>query len=134
MLDQAGITDSTTQLEINVCLNAWCLCVAIVGTFFCDLLGRKALAIISTLGCGILIFVVGALTEEFGTSTYTPGIYGTVAAIFLFQGAYSFGWTPLSVLYPPEVLNYNIRSVGMGECTIKYGCANWAPLANGYLQ
>lgn len=32
MLDQAGITDSTTQLEINVILNAWCLCVAIGGT------------------------------------------------------------------------------------------------------
>lgn len=114
MLDQAGITGTTTQLEINVCLNAWCLCVAVVGTFFCDLIGRKALAIVSTLGCAVLIFVVGALTKTFGTSTYTPGIYGTVAAIFLFQGAYSFGWTPLSVLYPPEVLNYNIRSVGMG--------------------
>lgn len=32
MLDQAGITDSTTQLEINVILNAWCLCVAVGGT------------------------------------------------------------------------------------------------------
>lgn len=50
----------------------------------------------------------------YGTSANTSGIYGTVAAIFLFQGTYSFGWTPLSTLYPPEVLNYSIRSNGMG--------------------
>ncbi|KAF2171351.1 hypothetical protein M409DRAFT_63672 [Zasmidium cellare ATCC 36951] len=117
MLDQAGITDSTTQLEINVILNAWCLCVAIGGTFLCDRMGRKSMAILSTLLCAIMIFIVGALTKLYGTSTYTPGVYGTVAAIFLFQGSYSVGWTPLSVLYPPEVLNYNIRSVGMGIYT-----------------
>ena len=50
----------------------------------------------------------------YGTSGNVHGVYGTVAAIFLFQGAYSFGWTPMTVLYPPEVLNYSIRSNGMG--------------------
>lgn len=45
------------------------------------------------------------------------GIIATVAAIFLFQGAYSFGWTPLLYLYPPEVLNYPIRAKGMGIFT-----------------
>ena len=50
----------------------------------------------------------------YGTSTNHSGIYGTVAAIFLFQGAYSFGWTPLLYLYPPEVLNYPIRANGVG--------------------
>lgn len=50
----------------------------------------------------------------YGTSTNASGVYGTVAAIFLFQGAYSFGWTPLLYLYPPEVLHYPIRANGMG--------------------
>ena len=117
MLDRAGITDSTTQLEINVVLNAWCLCVAIFGTMLCERVGRKTIALISTLGCGIMMFLVGALTKRYGNSTYNPGIYGTVAAIFLFQGVYSVGWTPLTVLYPPEVLNYNIRATGMGFYT-----------------
>ncbi|KAI9640522.1 hypothetical protein NHQ30_011268 [Ciborinia camelliae] len=53
----------------------------------------------------------------YGTSTNKSGVYGTVAAIFLFQGAYSFGWTPLLYLYPPEVLNYPIRANGMGLFT-----------------
>ncbi|KAH8657775.1 hexose transporter [Xylariales sp. PMI_506] len=117
MLDQAGITDTTTQLEINVILNAWCLVTSVVGTYYADRIGRKWLAASSTIGCTVFLFLVGGLTKVYGDSTSTSGIYGTVATIFLFQGAYSFGWTPLTVLYPPEVLNYNIRSVGMGIYT-----------------
>ena len=30
------------------------------------------------------------------------------------MGSYSFGFTPLAALYPPEVLNYSIRSTGIG--------------------
>ena len=117
MLTQAGVTNTTTQLEINIILNAWCLVVSLVGTAMADKLGRKALAAISTGLLTVCIFLVGALTKIYGNSNNHSGIYGTVAAIFLFQGAYSFGWTPLTVLYPPEVLNFGIRSVGMGVYT-----------------
>lgn len=40
-----------------------------------------------------------------------------MAAIFLFQGSYSLGWTPLTVLYPPEVLNFSIRANGLAIYT-----------------
>lgn len=93
-------------------------------------MGRKTMALISATLCAIMIFVVGALTKLYGSSPYTPGVYGTVASIFLFQGSYSLGWTPLSVLYPPEVLNYNIRSTGMGIYTfLANGCGLLVPFA-----
>jgi MFS family permease len=111
------VTNTTTQLEINIILNAWCLIISLFGTAMADKLGRKALAATSTGLLTIFIFMVGALTKVYGNSNNNAGIYGTVASIFLFQGAYSFGWTPLTVLYPPEVLNYEIRSVGMGIYT-----------------
>ncbi|RDW78309.1 hypothetical protein BP5796_06161 [Coleophoma crateriformis] len=117
MLDNAGITNSTTQLEINIILNAWCLVVAICGTLFVERAGRKSIAACSTGLLTVFIFVIGALTKVYGNTTNTSGIYGTVAAIFLFQGSYSFGWTPLTVLYPPEVLNYSIRSNGIAFYT-----------------
>ncbi|KAK7409336.1 hypothetical protein QQX98_008460 [Neonectria punicea] len=117
MLTQAGVTDSTTQLEINIILNVWCLVIAVIGTSMANRLGRKNLAAVSTAFLTVFIFLVGALTKVYGESTNKSGIYGTVATIFLFQGAYSFGWTPLTVLYPPEVLNYSIRSAGMGLYT-----------------
>jgi hypothetical protein len=60
----------------------------------------------------------------YGTSTNQAGILATIAAIFLFQGAYSFGWTPLLYLYPPEVLNYPIRATGMGIFTFVLNVAS----------
>jgi hypothetical protein len=88
----------------------------------------------------IFIFIVGGLTKgeavvllpredlvtnpsqitvEFGSgSTNTSGIYGTVASIFLFQGSYAIGITPLTLLYPPEILNYAIRANGMAAWTM----------------
>ncbi|TVY84968.1 Lactose permease [Lachnellula suecica] len=113
MLDNAGITDTTTQLEINIILNAWCLTIALIGTYLVDKMGRKLVAVCSTIFLIIFLFMFGGLTAAYGTSTNTAGIYGTVAALFLFQGSYSFGWTPLTVLYPPEVLNFPIRANGM---------------------
>ena len=80
-------------------------------------IGRKTLAIMSTGFMIIFIFLFGILTKIFGESNNKSGIYGTVASIFLFQGCYSFGWTPLTVLYPPEVLNFPIRSNGMAIYT-----------------
>ncbi|KAJ9614905.1 hypothetical protein H2204_014304 [Knufia peltigerae] len=117
MLTQAGVTDSTTQLEINIILNAWCLVVSLVGTLMADRLGRKTLAALSQGSLTVFIFIVGALTKVYGTTSNTSGIYGTVASIFLFQGSYSFGWTPLTVMYPPEVLNFSVRSIGMSWYT-----------------
>lgn len=49
----------------------------------------------------------------YGSSENTSGIYATVTMIFLFQGAYSVGITPITQLYPPEVMNYSIRTNGM---------------------
>ena len=114
MLDNAGIVDTTTQLQINVVLNAWCLVCSVAGTRSCDQWGRKPTAIVCHSFLTAMLFIVGALTAVYGTSADTAGVYGTVAAIFLFQGTYSFGWTPLLYLYPPEVLNYSVRANGLG--------------------
>lgn len=66
----------------------------------------------------LLIIVALTCELEFADTTSTSGIYATVAMIFLFQGSYSFGLTNLTVLYPPEVLNYSIRATGMACFTV----------------
>jgi hypothetical protein len=77
---------------------------------------------VSTTLLTIFLYLIGVFTKLYGTSKDTPGIYGTVAFIFLFMGAYSFGWAPLAFLYPPEVLNYSIRANGLGVDTfVTYG-------------
>ncbi|RMY20749.1 hypothetical protein D0867_03788 [Hortaea werneckii] len=114
LLTLAGITSTKVQLEVNIILNAWSLVCALCGTFSVDRLGRKTTALASATTLTVIIFIEGALTKVYGTSNNDSGIYATVASVFLFMGAYSFGWTPLLYLYPPEVLNYPIRAVGVG--------------------
>ena len=113
VLANAGIEDSNTQLQVNIVLNAFCLVVCLVGTYMADRIGRKMLALVSTSLCTVALFIIGALTKEYGDSTNKAAIYANVAFIFLAQGVYSFGWTPLLEMYPPELLNYPIRSIGM---------------------
>lgn len=118
MLEQAGITSPTTQLEINIILTAWSLVIAVVASFYADYVGRKLLCSLSLIGQILSFYLVGGLTAAYGNSTSTSGIYGTIAAIFLYNGAYNFGITPLTVLYPPEVLSFRIRGTGMGLYTL----------------
>ncbi|KAF1995058.1 hexose transporter [Amniculicola lignicola CBS 123094] len=114
MLSQAGISDSNTQLQINVILSAWQLCVAFSGSLSAEKIGRKTLCLASLGLATIFLYMVGGLTAGFGTSSNKAGVYGTVTSIFLFLGAYSFGLTPLTVMYGPEVLSYSLRASGMG--------------------
>ena len=118
MLSQAGITNATTQLEINIILTSWTLVVSLAGAWFADSLGRKTLCAISLGGQIITFYILAGLTALYGESTNKAGIYGTIAMIFLYNASYAYGITPLTVLYPPEVLSYNLRSVGMGLYTL----------------
>lgn len=91
--------------------------IAVIASYFADNIGRKPLCILSLVGQVIAFYLVGGLTALYGSGTNTAGIYGTIAMIFIYNGTYSFGITPLTVLYPPEVLSYKIRATGMGLYT-----------------
>ncbi|CAI7644228.1 unnamed protein product [Penicillium palitans] len=118
MLTTAGIYNSHVQLQITIVLNSWALVCAMSGTFLTDKLGRKTLCLMACIMMTIALFLVGILTKFFGNGADTSGVYATIAMIFLFQGSYSFGITPITQLYPPEVLSYSIRTNGMAAWTL----------------
>lgn len=113
MLDQVGITSSKTQMEIDLVLSAWQFFVALAGSLLAEKMGRKVLCLVSLGTCTFMFYMVGMMTALYGTSNNTSGVYGTIAFVFLFSGAYAFGLTPLTNMYPPEVLSYNMRATGM---------------------
>jgi Na+/melibiose symporter-like transporter len=117
MLSTAGIKDPQTQLEVNLVLTSWTLVIAIAASWFTDKLGRKVLCSLSLAGQVVTLFLLAGLTKLFATSTNTGGIYGTISMIFFYNAFYAWGITPLTVLYPPEILSYEIRGVGMGIYT-----------------
>ncbi|KAH7093574.1 general substrate transporter [Paraphoma chrysanthemicola] len=118
MMASAGITDPTTQLQINIILTSFTLVVAIAASWFADKTGRKALCAGSLSGGTIALFILAGLTAVYGTSGNQSGIYGTIAIIFIYNATYAWGITPLTVLYPPEVLSFDIRALGMGFYTL----------------
>jgi hypothetical protein len=118
MMYQAGITSADTELQINVILQSWQLVVALLGSLLAERIGRRKLALSSLISCTFFFYLLGGLTSKYGTSTNKSGIYGTIACIFLFNGAYGFGATPLTAMYPPEVLSYSIRPAGLAVFTI----------------
>jgi MFS family permease len=109
MLTQAGITDFKTQLKVNLILGCWTLLFALGGSWFAGRIGRKPLCVVSLGGQTVFLFLFGGLTAIYGHSHNTSGIYGTIAMLFLFYAIHAVGITPLTVLYPPEILSYEIR-------------------------
>lgn len=113
MLSQAGVTKPNTQLQINVILSCWQLICAVAGSCLAERLGRRFLALVSLGTCSAFFYLLAGLTAKFGAANDKSDTYGTISVIFLFLGAYSFGITPLTAMYAPEILSYNIRATGL---------------------
>ncbi|GKT57946.1 hexose transporter [Colletotrichum tofieldiae] len=122
MLNNAGVSDEGSQLLVgkffeltmqNVGLNAVSLFVSILGSYYTDKWGTKAVALTSTAGVTIGLFMIGILTKFYGDTGYTPGIWATVSGIFVFSVSFSFGWIPILFLVPAQMLYFRIRAKGM---------------------
>ncbi|OBT56748.1 hypothetical protein VE04_03425 [Pseudogymnoascus sp. 24MN13] len=116
-LASAGITDSRTQLHVNVVLNSWCLVCCVFGTFLVSSWGRRPTVITGQSLLIVCLFIIGGLAKIYADNgpdgTSNSLIYGNVAVIFLFQGCYSLAWTPVTYLYPTEIMSYGIRANGL---------------------
>lgn len=63
MLDQAGITDTNTQLQVNVILSCWSFAVAVAASLLADVIGRRVLAMSGISGMIVTLFIFGGLTK-----------------------------------------------------------------------
>ncbi|RAO73251.1 uncharacterized protein BHQ10_009263 [Talaromyces amestolkiae] len=113
MLTQAGVTDSKTQLQVNVILSCWSLVVAVIGSLLMDVVGRRTMTLTAIGGMIVTLYIFGGLTKVYASSENKSAVYGTVAVVFLFQGFYACGITPMTSLYPAEFLSYKLRNAGI---------------------
>lgn len=128
LLLQAGVTDSTDRLRVNIIMSSWSLVIAVCGCLMFDKIGRKLQSVISLTGMVICFITLGVLIMKFGDGHNISGMYGAVAVMFLFTGFYSFTFTPLNSLYPPELFPYILRSTGVTLFNIFN--AGWGLLAS----
>ncbi|KAF4333978.1 general substrate transporter [Fusarium beomiforme] len=116
VLTSIGITKTIEQTTINGCLSIYNFVLAVGASFFVDRVGRRKLFIISTAGMCISFILwttFAALYTEHLTRNFAVGV---LVAIFLSNGAYDIGWTPLWA-YPAELLPYEVRARGVAYQT-----------------
>ncbi|KEZ40516.1 hypothetical protein SAPIO_CDS8418 [Scedosporium apiospermum] len=116
VLNSIGITKTIEQTTINGCLSIYNFVLAVGASFFVERVGRRKLFLISTTGM-FLAFILwttfAALYTTHGTQNFAVGV---LVSIFLSNGAYDVGWTPLWA-YPAELLPYEIRARGVAYQT-----------------
>ncbi|KAG7726075.1 hypothetical protein KL948_004810 [Ogataea haglerorum] len=119
LLEQIGVKDAKTQLKVNMVRSAWCLVCALIGCYTFDIIGRKRQAFLATTGLIECLFILGGLIKKYGGSDDKSGGYAAIAMVFMFTGFYSYCYTPITSVYPPELYPSPTRVVGN---TIMRGC------------
>lgn len=83
-----------------------------------------------------LLVIFGVLTKRnsinkscsnnsvYGSGDNSAGSIAAVTVVFIFCGVYSVAWTPLSMCYSPEVLNFTCRAIGMAA----YSFTSWSTI------
>ncbi|CEL04986.1 Putative Lactose permease [Aspergillus calidoustus] len=111
-----GITSVATQTTINGCLAIYNFVIAVGASFFVEKIGRRKLFIISTAGMFFAFILWTTFAALYSTRGGTNWAIGVLVAIFLSNGAYDIGWTPLWG-YPAELLPFEIRARGVAYMT-----------------
>lgn len=131
ILKSAGILDPNKQLLISEYLPflitrasqtlnlpkdaiapIFALIASAYGATLLDKKGRRWMLMWGMVG-SIFSFIL--LTAFVSKTAAVPNLaYGTIVAIYLFMIFFSWGWTPLQMLYPVECLENVSRAKGMG--------------------
>ncbi|KAG9313602.1 hexose transporter [Chiua virens] len=113
VLDDIGITSSSTQLVINGCLQIWSLMGALYASYMVNRLGRRFLSL--TFGCMMTLFYAAQVIcfAEYSQHKSAAAAHGVIAFIFLYSSAYALTFTPLVIAYTVEILPYNLRARGL---------------------
>jgi MFS family permease len=111
VLVSIGITSTATQTTINGCLSIYNFVLAVGASLFVEKIGRRKLFIISTAGMLIAFILWTAFAALYTEKKTDNWAIAVLIAIFLSNGAYDIGWTPLYA-YSTEILPYEIRARG----------------------
>lgn len=111
VLISIGITDSKSQLTINVCINISGFFFGIFFSFFIDRLGRRPLFLMGMTGMFCAFLTLTILTAINQNTNYANPAVGqaSVAMIFIFGAFYKMPG-PMVPSYVAEVSPYDLRA------------------------
>lgn len=131
-----GITNSNTQLTINLILSAVNVVSATGICFFVDYFGRRKLFLTSSfsmLACYVATTIALArfhISDAAGVQNNNAA-HAVLVFMFLFYIAYNIGYSGLLVGYSSEILPYHLRAKGL---TIMFLCVDLSLWFNQYVN
>lgn len=124
VLDKAGISDQVSQTNLNLGISCSQLVAAVVGASIVDIVGRRPLFIVANGVLALLwlgLTIVTSIHAESGSAVTSRAI---LALIWLFLIVFAVGITPLQVLYPVEVLSFQMRAKGLALSSLSVSAAD----------
>lgn len=131
VLNEIGITDSQTQLKINLGLSCYNGLIACSFAFQVDRFGRRPLFLVSSIGM-LVSFIIWTICSSINSRTHSgsSGV-GVLVFIFIYYTFYNFAFSGLLVGYAVEILPYKIRAKGL---TLLFFAVDVALFFNQYVN
>lgn len=112
VLDTAGIHDQVTQTNISLGLSCLQLVMGILSAFLVHHLGRRRILISTNVILSFVWLGMVIATSQHVNHGAVGAARAILALIFIFHIVFSLGLTSLVILYPLEVLSFEMRAKG----------------------
>lgn len=110
ILRQVGITQPSQTTGINGGIAIWSWFAAMIGASLSDKFGRRALFLTSLCGClASFIFITG-LSGSFAQTKHSQTGIAMIPFLFVFNAFYAIAFTPIPLLYVPEISPFALRA------------------------
>ena len=113
VLDTAGIHSAIAQTNLDLGFSCLQFVMAVCGAFLVDYIGRRSLLISTNITLGLIWFGMAIATSIHFRSGSVDSARAIVALIYMFKIVFSLGLTSVMVLYPVEVLSFEMRAKGL---------------------
>jgi len=125
MLRGIGVTDTNTQLLLNIiyALVGWVFATG--GARFLDTVGRRPMFLWSVGSMAVCLAIVAGGAAGFTQTGSIPCSYASIFFVYLFGATFAVSLTPMQPIYPGEVLTNDMRAKGMGVMQISSGVASF---------
>lgn len=110
ILRQVGITKPAQTTGINGGIAIWSWWAAMLGASLSDKFGRRSLFLTSLTGALVSFIFITALSGRFASTKHTPTGIAMIPFLFLFNAFYAIAFTPIPLLYVPEISSFALRA------------------------